>query len=344
MGTPLRPNDKTGRPSEEHETQSEATLETWLEERRQELEETYGLAALGIEPDTHCPTGLRRLDDAGLLELGVATIVLGHEGDGKSALGLQFLEGCARSGFRAVGFWPEDPRRFISDRVYAPIVGESATRIRRARVDNVAGFPARIRAAQQEAREWASRIDVCDRRLSGTAAIAELKRRWVKGQHRLAVFDYGQVFGDNGDGDEEKSVERRLNKFVWDANEFAKDYNAAVVILSQVGKPVKERGRRLYDLWKQQNPGKVPTVQAVEGYRPLSGDGQWAPSAFGQKARAVISWFRPHLWLMEHGVDVQDDVCEALVIKNNYGESKRLVRLRWHGPTTRISDPKDNTK
>ena len=65
-------------------TRNDETLNDWLNQRGKELDETYGLAALGIEPDTHCPTGIKRLDDAGLLELGVATIVLGHEGDGKA--------------------------------------------------------------------------------------------------------------------------------------------------------------------------------------------------------------------------------------------------------------------
>jgi replicative DNA helicase len=314
------------------------TLADWLEERGKELETTYGLKALGIEPDTHCPTGLRRLDDAGLLELGVATIVLGHEGDGKSSLGLQFLEGCARGGYHAIGFWPEDPKRFVSDRVFSPLVGESAARLRRCRVDDVSGIPARLRQARTESANWTSRIGVCDRRLTSKQAIAELKRRWTP-NHRLVVFDYAQVFGDHAGS--ESSITQNISEFVWDANEFAKDHNAAVVILSQVRREVKERGRKLFDDWKFRNQNKPPTAEAVEGYRPLSGDGHYAPSALGQKARSALSWFRPHLWLREHGADVKDDVCEAMIIKNNYGETKVTVRLKWNGPLTRISDPRD---
>lgn len=315
----------------------DATLEDWLEERGKELDETYGLAALGIEPDTHCPTGLRRLDDAGLLELGVATIVLGHEGDGKSALGLQFLEGCARGGYHAIGFWPEDPRRFVSDRVYSPLVGESAARLRRARVDDIQGIPARLRNARQSASEWTKRIGVDDRRLTWKQSLAELERRWTD-KHRLVVFDYAQVFGDTGS---DEKITQNISDFVWNANEFAKQKNAAVVILSQVRKEVKARGRAMFDQWRYRNEGKAPTAEAVEGYRPLSGDGYYAPGALGQKARSVLSWFRPNQWLREHGADVPDNVAEALIVKNNYAESKINIRLRWHGPTTRISDPRD---
>lgn len=312
------------------------TLADWLEERGKELDETYGLAAFGVEPVTHCPTGIRRLDDAGLLELGVATIVLGHEGDGKSALGLQFLEGCARGGFDALGFWPEDPRRFVADRVYAPIIGESATKLRRARVDDPGSIPERLKVARRNNEDWTKRIGVCDRRLTPESAIAELRRRWTK-VTRLAVFDYAQVFGDEGDD----GFSSELSGFIWNTNEFAKDVNGAVVILSQVRGKVKERGRKLFDDWKWNHKTEQPTASAVEGYRPLSGDAAWAPGAMGQKARSILSWFRPNSWLREHGASVPDNVAEALVIKNNYGESKQLVRLSWDGPTTRISDPKE---
>lgn len=317
---------------------NEETLSDWLEAREQELRQTYGEAALGIEPSTHCPTGLRRLDEAGLLELGVATIVLGHEGDGKSALGLQFLEGCARSGFDALGFWPEDPRRFVADRVYAPLINESATKLRRVRVDDPGTIPQRLLTARREAEPWTSRIGVCDKRLDGDQALAELRRRWTKNT-RLGVFDYAQVFGEESDD----KFSAGLGNFIWKTNEFAKEVNGALVILSQVNSRVKARGRKLFDEWawgRKDEGHREPTASSVEGYRPLSGDGAWAPGALGQKARAVLSWFRPHAWMREHGANVLDDVAECLVIKNNYGESKQLVRLRWHGPTTRITDPK----
>ena len=152
------------------------------------------------------------------------------------------------------------------------------------------------------------------------------------------VFDYAQVFGDTGSDDK---ITQNISDFVWGANEFAKKRNAAVVILSQVRKEVKARGRAMFDQWRYRNEGKAPTADAVEGYRPLSGDGHYAPGALGQKARSALSWFRPNLWLREHGADVPDNVAEALIIKNNYGESKINIRLRWHGPTTRISDPRE---
>lgn len=317
--------------------EADETLEDWVQARGQELEEAYGLVSLGITPTTHCPTGLKRLDDAGLLELGVATIVLGHEGDGKSALGLQFLEGCSRAGFGALGFWPEDPRRFVADRVFSPVLGESASRIRRGRIDDPATVPARLRAAKTEVGPWAKRIGVTDKRMTSSEIISTMKRRWTT-NHRLAVIDYAQVLSAEQD---EKSVERVITRLVWDSNEFAKEHSAAVVILSQVRRERKLEGQMRFNEWLKRNWGKPPTADAVEGYRPMSGDGQWAPNSLGQKARSVLSWFRPNSWLREHGASIEDNVAEAMLLKNNYGIAKEVIRLRWHGPTTRISDPKD---
>src|SRR6185369_13991686 len=100
---------------------------------------------------------------------------------------------------------------------------------------------------------------------------------------------------------------------------------------------VKERGRDTFDRWRYKNAGEIKP-EAVEGYRPLAGDGQWAPAALGQEARAVLSWFRPGQWMKMHGADVKDDRGELLILKSNYGPSMEVLTLQWHGPTTRITD------
>jgi replicative DNA helicase len=317
------PLEKTGSPTR---------LSDWLVERASELEAQYTLAAIGSPPVTHCPTGLTRLDDAGLLEVGVCTVVLGHEGDGKSALGLRFVKGAASAGYGVQAYWPEDPRRFVADRVLAQGLGESAQAIRRLRISGAGG---RIAAAIREA-EWAGNVIVDDRRLTSRELIDTVGRRW-EANTRLVLVDYAQVMGGETD---EKSVERVITRLVWGLNELAKEKNAAIVLLSQVRTEVKERGRRLFDSWQYRNQGKRPTEQAVEGYRPLAGDGQWAPAALGQKSRAVLSWFRPRFWLKQHGVDIEDDIAECMIIKSNYGPAAESMRLSWHGPTTDISDPK----
>lgn len=317
------------------------TLANWLDERASELEGQYALAAMGCAPVTHCPTGLRRLDDAGLLELGVCTVVLGHEGDGKSALGLALVEGAARAGFEAAGYWPEDPRRFLADRVLSKGLGVSASSLRRLKLPPSAASG--LGSAASSASEWASRVRVSDERLTSRELIAHARATWTPNT-RLLLVDYAQVFSaEKGDGGGYENLERVLTRTVWDLNELAKEKNAAVVLMSQVKTEVKERGRRLFDSWSYRNQGKTPNQQAVEGYRPLAGDGQWAPSALGQKARAVLSWFRPNYWLGMHGVDVSDDIAEALIIKSNYGPAAKTIRLGWDGPQTRIYDPKDVT-
>jgi replicative DNA helicase len=312
------------------------TLADWLGSRSTELDKLYRDAAKGIIPVTHCPTGLARLDNAGLLELGVCTVLLGHEGDGKSALGLQFLEGAAKAGYDCQAYWPEDPRRFVADRILSQGLGESASKLRRLKVEQgKISVPERIQAALKASEVWARRIVVDDRRLESGELVSTIRSRLTPST-RLVLVDYAQVLTSEQD---EKSVERVITKVVWDLNEIAKAANIAVVLLSQVRTRVKERGRETYDRWRNKNQG-APTEEAVEGYRPLSGDGQWAPGALGQKARAVLSWFRPRLWLRMHGADVDDNVGQLLILKSNYGPSMDTLTLTWHGPTTRITDPR----
>lgn len=312
------------------------TLADWVGSRGTELETLYTDAANGIIPVLHCPTGLRRLDDAGLLELGVCTVVLGHEGDGKSALGLQLLEGCSRAGYDCQAYWPEDPRRFVADRIIAQSLGESASKLRRLKIeDGKISVPARIAAAKLETEFWARRVVVDDTRLESGALVSLIKKRLTPNT-RLVLVDYAQVLTSESD---EKSVERVITRVVWDLNEIAKAANITVVLLSQVRTKVKERGRDVFDRWRNRTQGPI-VESAVEGYRPLAGDGQWAPGALGQKAKAVLSWFRPKLWMNMHGADAQDDKAELMILKSNYGPSMTTLTLRWHGPTTRITDPR----
>lgn len=308
---------------------SNETLADWVASRADELTEQYALKAAGFEPRTHVPTGLRRLDAAGLLEPGIATVVLGHEGDGKSALGLAFCEGAARAGLSVDLHTPEDPRKMVADRILAGQVGESAAKLRRLRID---GAGLRLASAVRESLDWTSRIRPYDGRLTA-GQICELID---KNRPGLVVVDYAQVLA----GADESDAERVLAKAVWDFNEAAKNTGASVVLLSQVRTQVKERGRRLFDSWRARNPGPI-TPEAVEGYRPLPGDGQWAPNALGQKPRAVLSWFRPGLWARQHGSGVADDTAELRIIKSNYGPGAETLKLRWHGPTTTITDPKE---
>lgn len=313
---------------------SQETLADWLGSRGDELAAQYVAAASGNVPVIHCPTGLKRMDDAGLLELGVCTVILGHEGDGKSALGLQFIEGAATAGFDVQAYWPEDPRRFIVDRVLSPRLGESAAKLRRLKLEGE-DIPERIRAAVRDCVDWAKRVVVDDRRLESHELVKAIESR-INPNTRLVLVDYAQVLTSEQD---EKSVERVITRVVWELNEIAKKYNIAVVLLSQVRTTVKERGRATFDRWRYKTAGPI-TNEAVEGYRPLAGDGQWAPGALGQKARACISWFRPGQWMKMHGADVKDDKAEALILKSNYGPAMETITLAWNGPTTRITDPR----
>lgn len=310
------------------------SLASWVDERAAELADLADLTAAGVAPPTHCPTGLRRLDDLGLLELGVCTVILGHEGDGKSALGLALCEGAARAGYDVLAYWPEDPARFVADRVLAGVTGASATDLRRGR-----GSGGDLRGTVG-AVPWAERVYPDTRRHTSKSLLAAVDAGLTPAT-RLVLVDYAQVLGVERGEFGVESTERVLSRFVWDLNEHAKEHGYAAVLLSQVRTEVKERGRRCFDSWGYRNRGATPNAGAVEGYRPMAGDGQWAPGALGTKARTVLSWFRPGGWLRQHGVDARDDRAELSVIKNNYGVSGVTVRLGWDGATARVYDPKE---
>lgn len=312
------------------------TLSEFVNDRVGELSDLYRItAAGGVPPIVHVPTGIQRLDDAGLLERGVATMLIGHEGDGKSALLLQFLEGAARAGFECQGYFLEDPARFTADRVISPVIRESAFSLRRGRVSSPAAVPARLKRAGEEIDAWGHRVKCSFGRLN-SRQLWDRVREWLTPNTALVVIDYAQAFGGR---DSESGMVETMRNLFWDANRLAEDRNLAVVVASQCRREVKERGRAWFDRWKYRHPDEVPTVEAVEGYRPMPGDSMWSSEA-GMRARAVVSHFRPNLWLRQHQVEVPDTVCEEMIIKGNFGPTAVPIRLDWHGPTTRITDPR----
>jgi replicative DNA helicase len=157
----------------------------------------------------------------------------------------------------------------------------------------------------------------------------------------LVVVDYFQAFDSERD---ERSVERVVARLAWGLLDVAKEKRCAVVAFSQVKKEVLERGRKFFDswMWQQKKSGEDVKAhpQAVEGYRPLDGDAQWA-SAINQRAKDVISIFRPGNWLRKHGfTDAKDDTMEFMRVKGNYAPGQRPVRMQWDGGTTTISERK----
>lgn len=283
----------------------------------------------------HVSTGLSRLDAAGLLEPDILTAVGAHAGDGKSAFALQLLEGAARAGHHAIGFFLEDPARLVADREIARNLRVSAFALRRLGLrDEAAALQARLAGALRES-TWAKNVTVSDALVS-TDVLFEQIEAWRTSKTRLVVVDYAQAFDAEAD---EKSVERVVARLAWRGNELAKRHGISVVLMSQVRREVMERGRRWFESWRWKNPGADITVEAVEGFRPLAGDLQWS-SALTQRAKQIISLFRPGSWIRSLGGHAADDTMEVTITKGNFGPANELIRLAWDGSQARLSDPR----
>ncbi len=350
---------------EKRTTSTTETLADWIEQRVSGLSELYTAVANGENPITFISTGLERLDKAGLWELGVLHSIIGHEGDGKTTLLVQAAESAAKAGHRVQLYMPEDPREMIADRVLAPILDCSAFDIRRLKLSGPRSIPGRLQAAKVAANRWAKNISVFDnifdrginvvKRMTSLEFEESLYDRYSDEQPDLVGWDYAQIFGAEKD---EKSVERVIAQLVWKFNTFCKnptrskskagpppDFKVAGVLLSQVGSHVKRRGIDWYNDEKRNarfnnKDGHIkPDVTWIEGFRPLPGDAQWAPTALCQQSRVVLSILCPNDILTTMGVSgLEDNVMEVLPIKNNYSRKPKMIRLKFDGSRARLGE------
>lgn len=332
------PPPETSGPSQKTEN-----LYEWVYNRKEQLKKQYTLRDEGKAPMVHVPTGLSKLDDVGLFEPGILTVGVAHPGDGKSAFALQVAEGAARAGIDVQCYFMEDPRKMVSDRVIAPIIGESAFALRRLKLEASASDIGKRLDAVVDDISWAKRI-IVDDVFHETAELIELiEERWTR-RTRLIIIDYLQAFDAE---DDEKSVERVLARLTWKMNQSAMKRDAAYFALAQPKtREVEDRGRRWFEAcrWKarSKNDDKEiePTLEWVEGFRPLAGDIQWATGATKQRSRQMLSIFRPHAWMRMMGLNFVDDRSEVQLCKGNYGPNNQKMVFYWDGPTGRLIDKK----
>lgn len=287
----------------------------------------------------YIPTGLPSLDAAGLLERGILTIVGGDPGAGKTAWNLMFLKSAAEWGYSPISFFFEDPLHFIADRITARSMGESAFKLRRIQLP---GLDIQSRLGRVgESEDWTQHVLVNDD-FKNSGQLLDWLDSNVTEATGLVTVDYAQAFDSE---DNEKSVERVIARLAWGLNQLAKKKNVAVVLFSQLKTDVKDRGKKWYDNWRWNNkrdPGEADQ-DAVEGYRPISGDLQWS-SALTQRAKQIIFIFRPGAWLCAHGVDAKDNHVDCVIAKGNYGPSNDFIRFGWDGPQTRIYEREKRKK
>lgn len=305
-----------------------------IQERNEELAKLYEDKEAGREVELqYIPTGLPSLDGMGLLEKGILTIVGGDPGVGKTAWAIQFLKAASEEGYNPIGFFYEDPIKFIADRITSAAIGESAYKLRRIQLpdDNISS---RLRTVHK-CLDWTSHV-LFDDVLEDTGKLLDQLSRKVNEATGLVVIDYAQAFDAEKD---EKSVERVIARLAWGLNQMAKEKNIAIVLFSQLKTEVRERGNKWYEnyRYKAQKEADETCWEAVEGFRPRSGDLQWS-SALYQRAKQIIYLFRPGAWLQSFGIAAKDDFVQVQIDKGNYGPNKKILQFEWKGSTASISE------
>ena len=301
-----------------------------LRDRLKEIDDGLAARARGEIVNTHVPTGLKSIDDEfGGVERGVNTLVVGHTGDGKTAFLSRLIEGAARAGMGALGFFLEDPARREADRVLARPTGLDTRDL--AQLHLAAGARERLGVAEAEA-DWADRawvyfgmptpeevLDIADRACGDGLGETVFDKVPVG----LIVVDYAQGFADD-----EQGMEAIVGHMAHHLNQLAGKYDLASILGSQAKNEVIKRGRLQWE-----RTGGVE----VDGFRPGKGDAKWSSRA-QEYSKADWSIFRPGRWRLHLGdTGARDDTLELNVNKQNYGPEGQVL-LGWHGPTTSILD------
>jgi replicative DNA helicase len=317
------------------------TLYDWMLARATNLTEAYTKRDNGEDPKVLVDCGIQEVAAAGIPERGLLTVLAAHAGHGKSAVAAGFLEGAARQGYGAVGFFFEDPAEMLTDRTFSKYLKSSATDLRQ--LKTISPNHGRLASAKEmeivlgkvteSAKPWATRVRMFSNKMTVTALFERIE--WlIKTVPNLAliVVDYAQIFIS-----EDESKEHVIDVLATRLAGIARDHHLAILLLSQVNtNKVMERGQQRLRSWWFNNREAIPDRAAIEGFVPVVGDLMWAPGALQQRARSVLFAFRPAVILNMLKVPTIDDVIELVFGKNNYGPTPDPVLLRWIGMTASV--------
>ena len=284
------------------------------------LREDVARRASGEKVLRHVPTGFDSIDSVyGGMRIGVATEIMAHTGDGKSAFMRQLAEGAARSGSGVLWFVGEDPEDATAERQFAGDTGMSSSELGRLNISQAQ--LSQIDLAVQQAAPWAKRIlpvfdtmDVDDvlRTIDETTTIGGAPLQSV-------LVDYVQIFAPAND------LEAEIARLGLGMKDRSRERKFAIGLGSQVSNDVIKRGR---DRFMQTHDAGLIC--------PMIGDTEWC-KRLEKVVKAVWAIVRPGRWLSEWGEDARDDYAEFHVRKANFGGMGWLP-LKWDGPTTKFSD------
>lgn len=294
------------------------TLDKVLIDRAQTLRQDVQRRDSGEKLLTHVPTGFSVIDDSyGGIRRGVATELMAHTGDGKSAFAKQVCEATAKAGGACIWYCGEDPEDATAERHFADGTSVSATEI--GRLDVSQATLNKIDAYVETASSWAKRIAI----IFDTATVEEVLRTvnqatTIGGSpFLLLVLDYLQIFGDEG------SLEQEIARMTTGLNNLAGSRRIATLLLSQVSNHVILRGTEQWNKHK-----------TIAGFIPKLGDTEWCRRA-EKSVKVAASLFRPGRWLRQMGEEAEDNTAEVHIFKGNFGPTG-WETLGWDGPQTKF--------
>ncbi len=297
------------------------TLNQVLLDNAQRLKTDAARRSKGEKVLSHVPTGFTAIDSKfGGVRLGIATEVLAHTGDGKSAFLRQLVEGGARAGVGVLWFIAEDPEDATSERQFSCDTGIDTTDIGRLDLSNAQLD--QIGQAALDAGKWAKRVlpiydaqdvDSVFETIDGTTTIGGAPLTEV-------VIDYAQVLGTSRNLEDDIA---RLGMGLHQRSRVTETNKRALasVIASQVSNDVVKDGR---DAWYKNRD--------INRIRPPLGSSEWC-RRLEKLCKAVWALYRPGRWLREFGEDEPDDRAELHILKANFGPMG-WAELGWDGPTT----------
>lgn len=295
-----------------------------LQGRVTHLKDLKAKRARGETVFTHVPTGLRKFDDLfGGLETGILTLVVGHTGDGKTALLAHLAKAAAQAGFGVLLVLLEDPAAKLADRFLAAVMGESANKLARLQFED----PARLDSALGEL-EWAKNIGLVHGQYTAKEVLELVDNTKTVGGAplKLVVVDYAQSFAED-----EGTMEKTCADVAWGLNVRAGERGLAAVLGSQVKSEVLQRGR---SRWERTLGMGRPDER---GFQPGKGDVMWS-RRLEQYSKAVWYIFRPGRWRRELGDSgAKDCIFEIHVGKANYSQEGSASFL-WEGKSASIYD------
>lgn len=265
---------------------------------------------------TGVTTGLTRLDTyTGGLPFGVVTVEGARPKIGKSSFALQCARACAASGDHVHYFPIEDSIVNTQDRLLSQETGITAPQLRSLKF-SLADVE-RLRRAQSNLAPALSNIAWEEAPgATGDDIVNMIRRHARKHKTKLAVVDYLQIIKAGRKQDEITKINDTLRALLG----VAKEFNMAVLALSQLGRKLEERGAEHY-----------ARTGEYDGYYPQVADFKWS-GAIEEICKMALLLHRPAFYDDE----LTDDEMLIQVALNNFGEGGEWFKFVWDGPHTRI--------